>query len=122
MKSEETVSSDNIELFHWILRVLACVLLLFFLFKFFGILLGTFQTGNYKPLSTYHPFELMMIFTGGVGLGLALKWELAGGIIALAAYVILGAMGAYNTVILLLYPLTSVLFIIEWWLNRRLKI
>jgi len=58
---------------------------------------------------------------GLIGLGLAWKWELIGGIIALVAFTVIGAMEPTLFVIPLVYfyPGTAILFIVLWAKNRK---
>lgn len=59
---------------------------------------------------------------GLVGLALAWKWEVLGGLITLVAYVILGVVswraigGPY-----ILWPVTATMFMSSWWLHRAVQ-
>jgi hypothetical protein len=60
---------------------------------------------------------------GLIGLGLAWKWELIGGIIALVAFIVIGAMEPtlFITPFVYIYPVTAILFIMLWAKNRNIN-
>ena len=99
-----------IKIFRWVLRVLSGLIIVFFLFMFIGE--AFFSENPGKPISTNDILQLSTMGLGLIGLGLAWKWVLIGGIIALAAFV---ALVFINTSVIhpsLLYivPITALLF------------
>ena len=74
-----------------------------------------------KPMSADSIFQLLLMGIGLIGLGLAWKWELTGGIIALAAFVGLAIINpdTLHFPLLFLYPATAILFIVLWAISRN---
>jgi len=108
-----------IKIFRWVLRVLSGLIIVFFLFMFIGE--AFFSENPGKPISTNDILQLSTMGLGLIGLGLAWKWVLIGGIIALAAFV---ALVFINTSVIhpsLLYivPITAILFILLWTISRK---
>ncbi len=110
------MKTKSIKIFRWTLRVLSGIFILFFLVMFIG---ETLDSTN--PLSTNSIIQLSLGGIGLIGLGLAWKWELTGGIIALAAYFVLAIVNpdTLQFSLLLLYPATAILFIVLWVINRN---
>jgi hypothetical protein len=82
-----------------------------------------FQNDSYgsEPMSTNSIIQILLIMMGLAGLALVWKWELTGGIIALAAYIVLAIV---NPVVLqptplLIYPVVAILFIVLWAISRK---
>jgi hypothetical protein len=102
----------------WILRGLSGLLIVFFLFMFIGESLGSESS---EPMSANSILQLSVMGIGLIGLGLAWKWELTGGIIALAAYVGLAIINpdTLHFPALFLYPATAILFIVLWAISRN---
>jgi len=111
------MKTKSIKIFRWVLRVLSGIFILFFLVMFIG---ETLDSTN--PLSTNSIIQLSLMGIGLIGLGLAWKWELTGGIIALAAYVVLAIINpdTLQFSLLLLYPATAILFIVLWAISRNI--
>jgi hypothetical protein len=76
---------------------------------------------NAKPLGADSIFQLLLMGIAMIGLGLAWKWELMGGFISLLAYVVLAILnpGFRHLSLLLIYPVSSVSFIILWAISRN---
>lgn len=91
----------------------------FFLFMFIG---ETFWGENPgKPMTAYEILQLSISGVGLIGLGLAWKWELTGGIISTAAF---GLLAIINPIvlkfsILYIWPLVGLLFIVLWAMSRK---
>ena len=103
----------SIKIFRWTLRVLSIVIILFSLIMFFG--------QNSGDLSTNAILQLSITGIGLIGFGLAWKWELTGGIIALVAYLVLAII---NSIVLsfslvLIWPAIAILFIVLWAISRN---
>lgn len=115
------MKSQSIKIFRWTLRILSGIFVLFTLFMFLGETL--FQNGslNPKPLSLHDVIQLSMMGIILVGLVLAWKWELWGGIFALAAYIVLAFINprTLQPSLLLLYPVSAILFIVLWTVSRN---
>jgi hypothetical protein len=108
-----------ITILRWILRVLSSIIILFFLFMFIG---QTFSVE--KPGEHFSPYEIIQLSINGiglVGLGLAWKWELMGGIIALVAFIVLTIINpiVLKFPLLFIWPIIAILFIMLWVISRN---
>ena len=112
---------ESIKIMRWTLRVLSSLFIIFFLLMFIGETFFQPESLNAKPMSTSSIFQLSLMGIGLIALGLAWKWELTGGIIALATYVGLAIINpaTLQFPLLLLYPATAILFIVLWKINRN---
>ncbi len=111
-------TKSNKELW-WLTRVLSALIIVFFLFMFVG---ETFFGENPgEPMTNKAILQLSVFGTGLTGLVLAWKWELAGGIIALVAFVVLAIINptTLQPSPLLLYPATAILFIVLWVKSKK---
>ena len=108
-----------IKIFRWVLRVLSGLIIVFFLFMFIGE--AFFSENPGKPISTNDILQLSTMGLGLIGLGLAWKWELIGGIIALAAFIALVVINptVINPSLLYIVPITAILFILLWTISRK---
>jgi hypothetical protein len=112
-------TKSNKELW-WLTRVFSSLLIVFSLFV---IGVGLYTVPRSEPSAT-SIIGFSMIGLCVIGLGLAWKWELTGGIIALAAFVgisILEPSGLGNPLVYL-YPATAILFIVLWAKRRNTTI
>jgi hypothetical protein len=105
--------------FQWTLRVLSCLIIVFFLLMFIGETPSGEKTG--ETLSTSAIIGLSILGIGLIGLVLAWRWELLGGIIALASFVGLGITdrSIFLPTLLYIYPLIAILFIVLWATKRN---
>ncbi len=116
------MKTTSIKILRWTLRILSATFIVFFLFMFIGETF--FQDGSFNPksLSADAILKVSLFGLSLIGLGLAWKWELMGGIIALAAYA--GLVIVINTepvdfYLLLIYPTVPILFIVLWAISRN---
>ncbi len=107
-----------IKILRWILRVLSGLIIVFFLFMFIGETLFNPKPG--KPMSINEIIQLSVNGIGLIGLGLAWKWELMGGIIALVAFIVLAIINPIilKGPLLFIWPIIAILFIVLWALSR----
>ncbi len=104
----------------WGARILSAAILLFWGWFLIAHLLseeGLFSRAPAPVLADYIGLTAMGIAL--LGLALAWKWELLGGLMAILAYVILavvnlGGLGGP----FILWPITAVLFLSSWWMHR----
>ena len=113
------MKTTSIRIFRWTLRILSAIFIIFFLFMFIA---ETLDSTN--PLSTNSIIQLSLMGIGLIGFGLAWKWELTGGIIALAAFIVLGIINTsiWRFSLLYIYPATAILFIMLWAISKNAKI
>ena len=113
------MSTKSYKELRWILRGLSGLIIVFSLFMFFG---ETFFSENpSEPLSNSAIRGLSIAGFGLIGLGLAWKWELIGGIIALVPFVVIAieTPSVLESPLMLVWPLTALLFILLWALSRN---
>ena len=102
----------------WMARVLSGLLLLFWGFFIFAHAFGD-EGGASRPLNTndYILFAMMAVWL--VGLSVAWRWELTGGVMTLAGLLIAAAI---NWRVLafpgILIAVNAVLFLSSWWMRR----
>jgi len=105
----------------WILRGFSGLIIVFSLFMFIG------QIGNYSsshPMSANSILQLSVTGIGLIGLGLAWKWELIGGIIALVAFTVLAIINptVLDSSLLLVFPAIAIFFILLWAISRNTNV
>ena len=110
----------------WIARVLSGLVILFSLsmfitYQFFPEHAGM-QPGSGEPLKPEEMIGLSIAGLGLLGLGLAWKWELFGGLFALVAFVVLVIMEPmlFQSGIGIIYPGCALLFLVLWAKNKNL--
>ena len=103
----------------WILRGLSGLIIVFFLLMFIGE--NFFGEKTEEPLTNNAILQLSIAGVGLIGLGLAWKWELIGGIITLVAFIVLAIINpiVLESPLMLIWPLTAILFIVLWALSRN---
>ena len=115
------MKTSLIKIFRCTLRVVSGIFILFLLFMFIGETFFQSELLNSKSMNAESIFQLSLMGIGLIGLGLAWKWELTGGIITLAAYVVLAIINPVTRhfSLLLLFPATAILFIVLWAISRN---
>jgi hypothetical protein len=80
------------------------------------------ESGN--PLTTNAIIQLAITAIGLIGLGLAWKWELTGGIIALVAFIVLAIINPIiqKAPLLLIWPIIAILFIVLWAISKNARV
>ena len=100
----------------WILRGLSGLFIV-------GFLIGE-NSGEPLINNTWIDDKILQLLVAGIGmigLGLAWKWELIGGIIASAAFIGLAIINPnlLEYGLLFIWPITAILFIVLWALSRN---
>lgn len=111
------------KIFRWVVRGLSALLILFALLMFIGETFFPPESSNSEPLSTNSIVQLALFGIVLLGLGLAWKRELTGGIVAIVAFLGLANVnpGIGQFPLLFLYPGTAVLFILLWAISRKAR-
>ena len=75
-------------------------------------------------MSTDAIIQLSVSGIGLIGLGLAWKWELTGGIIALVSFIGVGIINpiVIKAPVLLICPFIAILFIVLWAISRNANV
>lgn len=102
----------------WGARLLSALILLFWGFFIVAHFVGD-AGGSSRPLNINDYIIMTTLGLALSGLGLAWKWELAGGFLTLGA-VALCALANWKVLVFpgALIPVTACLYLLSWWLNR----
>lgn len=102
----------------WGARSLSALILLFWGFFIVAHLVGDAGRAS-RPLNTNDYLIMTTLGISLTGLGLAWKWELAGGLLTLGA-VLLCALTNWRVLVFpgTLIPVTACLFLLSWWMNK----
>ncbi len=111
-------SRTSVLALRWIVRIVGSLFAAFW----FYFLIGEYLEGRTRPqnppIAIGAVVELTIVSLSLVGLLVAWKWELAGGAVALAAFVLANVI---NPGFLVLWPvaIAAVLFLTCWWFGRQ---
>ena len=110
----------SIKIFRRTLRIMSVLFIVFFLLMFIGETFFQDEAFKLKPMSTNSIIQLLLFAVSMIGLVLAWKWELWGGILSLVAIAVLAFVNpnVLDFPLLLIYPLTALLFIVLWAIDR----
>ena len=115
-------TKSNKEL-RWITRISSSLIIAFSIFMFIGYRLFP-ESGEPASLSTSDIIGLSIVGIGFLGLIVAWKWELIGGIISLTAFV--GSAIIFPLILIpspmYIWPVAAVLFIVLWKKSRIITV
>ena len=103
----------------WMVRILSGLLIAFSIFMF---VTQTFDSKRTEPIEISSIIGLSLAGIGLIGLGLAWKWELVGGIIAFVSFIAIGLMepSLFSIPLVYIYPANAILFILFWLINNKI--
>ena len=113
--------AKSIKRFRWTLRVLSGLIIVIIISGFISY--GFFPERGEVELSRIK--DLLWVFApwglGIIGFGLAWKWELIGGIVALSGFVIwcIDNPPTLQNYFVFIYPIIAILFIVLWAISRN---
>ncbi len=109
-----------IKIFRRTLRIMSAIFIMFFLLMFIGETFFQDEAFNPKPMSANSILQVLLFVFSMIGLVLAWKWELWGGVLTLVALAVLAIVNPniLNFPLLLIYPATALLFIVLWAIDR----
>jgi len=103
-------------------RVMSAIIVVFALTMFIGEAMESAKRGTSEPMTMEAMIGLALAGTGLLGLALAWKWEMAGGIICVVAFIVLFIV---NTDALLwpmlIFPANGLLFIAAAYPSKKSK-
>ncbi len=114
MEQDSTSDRGTVNIVRWIARVLGTLVILLFVYLFVGEGIG----GSSTQVSTKDTVQLLLTAVELVGLGLAWKWELAGGATTLVAFAVRGMVNPLAFKLFFLAPVPAILFLLCWWFSR----
>lgn len=111
-------NNKTVTIFRWIVRIISIIIVLFLILMFVGSLFNPKQSNT----PSTHELISFIFFPIGlcVGLLIAWKWELIGGIIAIVSMIIFSLI-IQSTLGWIIFAIPGVLFIICWYLSRNNK-
>jgi hypothetical protein len=117
---ETTASSRDrtVKKLRWTARILSLVFVAFCLFIFIGESIQSQHRPGSEPLTANAAVQLVVAAISLLGLLLAWKWELVGGIVALVAYFLVGLIN-YQALAIFPVAITAILFLNCWSMSRQ---
>lgn len=117
MEKLASSAGKRVRIVRWIARILSGLVIVFFSIFFVGEAI-LFPTPDSTPLTGNAMLQLTLTGLSLLGLALAWKWEAFGGLLALAAYVILVIV---NPKAFSVFPLAllALLFLACWWMDKK---
>ncbi len=116
----EEKSTDKLKVPRLIARIISAIITGFFLLIYFGESLESNHSGCNEPMSMSAIIQLTIMGVGLVGLVVAWKWELAGGLLSLLAFVVLFFVNTRAFVIpMLIFPMVAILYIVIGYLRQK---
>ena len=114
------MKTTPIKIFRRILRIMSALFIAFFLLMFIGETFFQDEAFKPEPMSANSILQVSLFVVSMIGLALAWKWELWGGILTLVALAVLAIVNPniLSFPLLLIYPLTAILFIVLWAIDR----
>jgi hypothetical protein len=95
-------------------RIISAVMVAFALSMFIGETIEGLAKGHSEPMTWYSIFQLILFGIGLLGLVIAWKWEMAGGIISVLSFIILFIVNpAALVALMIIFPATAILFIVS---------
>ena len=119
MKTTSTKTKKTLGI---VAKVLSGIIVVFALIMFIGETMESHKRGTSEPMTLYTMLQLMLFGIGLLGLALAWKWKLTGGIISLFAFITLFIVNTDALVWpMLIFPAVAILFIASAYLNMQSK-
>jgi hypothetical protein len=106
------MKTNSIKIIRIIARVISVIIIAFALLMFIGEELQSAKRGTSSPMTFYAFLQIALFAIGLLGLALAWKWELTGGIISLLAFIIIFIINSKALVLqMFIFPANAILFI-----------
>ena len=118
MKTNSTVTMKTPRI---IARVLSAIIVSAFLLMFIGSSIQSAQRINPVPLTLYTIIQLTLFGIGILGLAIAWKWEMAGGVISFLAFITVFFVNPEAWVIFI-FPANAILFFVVGYRSKYPKI
>lgn len=108
-----------ITILRWIARIPGALMSLLFLFMVVGEAISPPPNHPNEPMTVDSMVQLSFTVVGILGLLLAWRWEIAGGVLALFAFVALGVVNPRTIPWpLLAFVIPSIIFVFTGWFGR----
>lgn len=107
-----TNSTDTLKTPRIIARVVSAIIVVFALIMFIGETMESAKRATSSPMTLYMFLQLALFAIGLLGLALAWKWELIGGIISLLAFITIFIVNPSALLWpMFIFPANAILFI-----------
>ncbi|MDP2162092.1 MAG: hypothetical protein Q8K02_16555 [Flavobacterium sp.] len=124
----KTNSTNSMKIPRIIARVMSAIIVAFALIMFIGQTMESAKEGTSSPMTFYTVLLIALFAIGLLGLALAWKWELIGGIISLLAFIalfigiyIFNSIALDKLALLFIYPANAILFIFVGYRSKALN-
>jgi len=108
----KTTSTEPMKTPRIVARIMSAIIVAFALMMFIGETMESAKRGTSSPMTTYTIIQLALFAIGLLGLALAWKWELLGGIISLLAFIILFIVNPAALLLpMFIFPANAIIFI-----------
>jgi len=116
-----TNSKNSIKIPRIIARALSAIIVGFALVMFIGESMQSAKMGSSTPMTLNTILQLTIFGIGLLGLVLAWKWELIGGILSLLAFIALFIVNPSALVMIFIFPANAILFIFVGYRSKALN-
>jgi hypothetical protein len=114
-------SKNSMKIPRIIARVLSVILVSFALMMFIGESMESAKRGSSTPMTLNTILQLTLFGIGLLGLVLAWKWQLIGGILSLLAFIALFIVNP-STLVIFIFPANAILFIFVGYRSKALNL
>lgn len=116
----KTNSINTLKTLRIVALVLSAIVVVFALVMFIGEGMESHKRGTAEPMTTYSIVQLILMGIGLLGLALAWKWEMAGGVISLVAFILLFIVNPDALLwTMLVFPAIAILFIASAYFRKK---
>jgi len=114
------MKTNSIKIPGFITRVMSAIIVAFALIMFIGETMQSAKEGTSSPMSLNTILQLTLFGIGLLGLVLAWKWELIGGILSLLAFLALFIVNP-SALVIFIFPANAILFIFVGYRSKALN-
>jgi len=108
----QTEPSTKMKIPRLIARIMSAIIVGFALIMFIGETMESAKKVSPEPMTLYTMLQLILFGIGLLGLAIAWKWEMAGGIISLLAFILLFIVNPAALLLpMFIFPANAILFI-----------
>jgi hypothetical protein len=119
----KTSSKDTMKAPRTVARVFSAIIIAFALIMFVGEAIESKKKGTSEPMTIYVVTQLALFGISLLGLALAWKWEMFGGVISLIAIIIVFIVNQEALVgPMFIFPANAILFIVVAYQSKALNL
>jgi len=118
----KTESSTKMKIPRLVARIMSAIIVGFALIMFIGESMESNKRGTSEPMTLYMMRGLILFGIGLLGLVIAWKWEMAGGIISLLAFILIFIVDPDSLLWpMFIFPANAILFIVAGYGSKDSK-